>query len=65
MQTIKDYIKGLFEHPKTTFSGVLVLGLVGIYLLNYISEAQLTVAIATLVGYGMISSADAKKKDAE
>lgn len=48
---------------KTTLSGSLILGIVGLRLSGLIDSDAMVTCLATLAGYGFIVSKDASRKD--
>ncbi len=58
-----EYLSTLLKNPKTTLSGFVVALMVGLYLMKFIDGEMMTIALGVLMSYGLISGADAKKKD--
>jgi len=51
----------ILKNWKTTASGLLILAMLGVYLLNKITTEQFLTATTFLIGVGFISSKDGDK----
>lgn len=52
----------IFAHPKTTIAGLLVIGLVGLYINKTIDNEKLIEILGVLGGAGLIGLKDPKKE---
>lgn len=62
---MRNILERITEHPKTTFAGIIMLGLMVLYVKGVIDEQKLAVIITSLAGAGLMVSKDPKANDGQ